>query len=186
VVGWVQMRSYNPNFTKVFDGVSCKMMAVFPCRSGASQNPLNLRASRFENTCEKEFNHGGFKRCFCTSQGLGGLRGVTLDAGARLGSSLDLRSSTLSPMWREANPALFAPSRTGSSGHPPLPAHPPDPKCPPFRPPGTRLLPVRLLPLWPPVCRPVQGPFHRRVPIRGAPVVALLIRRSSKPSSRPA
>jgi len=53
VVGWVQMRSYNPNFTKVFDGVSCKMMAVFPCRSGASQNPLNLRASRFENTCEK-------------------------------------------------------------------------------------------------------------------------------------
>lgn len=53
MVGWVQMRSYNPNFTKVFDGVFCKMMAVFPCRSGASQNPLNLRASRFENTCEK-------------------------------------------------------------------------------------------------------------------------------------
>jgi hypothetical protein len=57
---------------------------------------------------------------------------------------------------------------------------------PPFRPPGMRLLPARLLPPWPPVWQPVQGTSHRRLPIRGAPVVALLIRRSSRPSSRPA
>ena len=105
------------------------MMAVFPCRSGASQNPMNLRASRFENTCEKN-NHSGSNRCFCISQGLGGRRGLTLDAGARLGSSLDLGSSSLFPSRREANPGLFAPSRTGSPGHPPLPAHLPDPDGP--------------------------------------------------------
>jgi hypothetical protein len=180
------MRSCNLKSTKGFDRVFCKMMAVFPCMSGAGQNPFNLRALRFENTCEKNQPQRiqatirlflgarrvvrGNTRCRCLTRFKFGSREFVtrpLVAGGQSGSFRSISG------WIARPSAAICGIRLIWTGLRRIQSHPP------FRPPGARPLPVWHQPPWPRfACRSKARPPAVADP--GRPVVDLLIRHSSR------